>query len=73
MAKLKITALSDEKPIKVTVELPAALHRDLQAYLVILARESEQCSGDLARLIVAMVSRFIATDRGFARSKRKEG
>ena len=32
MAKLKIGALANEKPVKVAVELPAALHRDLLAY-----------------------------------------
>ena len=32
MAKLKIAALPDDKPVKVTVELPATVHRDLVAY-----------------------------------------
>jgi hypothetical protein len=32
MAKLKLGALPDDKPVKVTVELPAPLHRDLVAY-----------------------------------------
>jgi hypothetical protein len=70
MTKLKITALADDKPVKITVEWPAAVHRDLQAYSEILARESGQPAGDLAKLIVAMVTRFIATDRAFAKSKR---
>ena len=29
MAKLKLGPIVDDKPIKVTVEMPAALHRDL--------------------------------------------
>jgi hypothetical protein len=33
MAKLKLTALSDEKPVKVAVELPAPLHRDLYDFV----------------------------------------
>jgi hypothetical protein len=70
MAKLKITALPDDKPVKITVEVPAALHRDLLAYAEILARESGQPASNLARLIVAMVTRFIATDRSFAKSRR---
>ena len=37
MAKLKLTALPDDKPVKVTVELPATVHRDLVAYAEILA------------------------------------
>jgi hypothetical protein len=70
MAKLKITALPDDKPVKISVEVPASVHRDLNAYSEILARESGQPAGDLARLIVAMVTRFIATDRAFAKSRR---
>jgi hypothetical protein len=70
MAKLKITALPDDKPVKITIEVPAALHRDLLAYSEILARESGQPAGNLGRLIVAMVTRFIGTDRAFAKSRR---
>lgn len=32
MAKLKLGAITDDKPVKLTVELPAAVHRDLLAY-----------------------------------------
>ena len=32
MAKLKLAALDDEKSVKVTIELPAAVHRGLRAY-----------------------------------------
>ena len=32
MAKLKLGAIADDKPVKLTVELPAAVHRDLLAY-----------------------------------------
>jgi hypothetical protein len=32
MARLKLGAIEDDKPVKLTVELPAALHRDLVAY-----------------------------------------
>jgi len=32
MAKLKLGALEDDKPVKITVELPAAVHRELLAY-----------------------------------------
>jgi hypothetical protein len=70
MAKLKITALSDDKPVKISVEVPAALHRDLLAYSEIIARESDQLAVDVSRLMVAMVTRFITTDRAFAKSKR---
>ena len=37
MIKLKLGALVDDKPVKLTVELPAAVHRDLAAYAEALA------------------------------------
>ena len=55
---------------EVTLELPAALHRDLVAYAEVLARETGQPVGEPARLIVPMLERFIATDRGFAKARR---
>ncbi|TIT52464.1 MAG: DUF2274 domain-containing protein, partial [Mesorhizobium sp.] len=32
MTKLKLSAIPDDRPVKITVELPAAVHRDLVAY-----------------------------------------
>jgi hypothetical protein len=52
MTKLKLGAISDDKPIKVTVELPAALHRDLVTYAEVLGRETGQPVVEPARLIV---------------------
>ena len=31
MAKLKIDDIEDEKPVTMTIKLPAAVHRDLRA------------------------------------------
>ena len=73
MAKLKLGPIVDDKPVKVTVELPASLHRDLVVYAEILGREAGQPSADPLRLIVPMLERFIATDRGFVRAKRLKG
>jgi hypothetical protein len=70
MAKLKLGAITDDKPVKVSLELPAALHRDLVAYAEVLSRESGRQVSDPVRLIVPMLQRFIATDRGFARSRK---
>lgn len=70
MAKLKLGPLADNKPVKVAVELPAQLHCDLTAYAEVLARESGQPAADPVRLIVPMLERFIATDRGFAKVRR---
>ena len=70
MAKLKIAALPDDKSVKVTVELPATVHRDLVAYAEILARESGQPVSDPIKIIVAMLARFMATDRAFAKARK---
>jgi hypothetical protein len=32
MAKLKLGAIADDKPVKMSIELPATVHRDLIAY-----------------------------------------
>lgn len=70
MTRLKLGPLPDDKPVKVTVELPAQLHRDLVAYAEILSRETGQSIADPVRLIVPMLERFIATDRGFAKTRK---
>lgn len=70
MAKLKIGTLPDDKPVKVSLELPAAVHRDLVAYAKALAGESGQPISDPGKLIAPMLARFMATDRGFAKLRR---
>lgn len=70
MSKLKLGPLADDKPVKVSLELPAALHRDLIAYAEALARETGQPAADPVRLIAPMLERFITTDRGFAKARR---
>lgn len=70
MAKLKLGLIADDKPVKVTVELSASLHRNLAAYAEALGRETGQPVTDPTRLIAPMIERFMATDRGFAKSRR---
>jgi hypothetical protein len=74
MAKLKLGAIADDKPVKLTIELPAAVHRDLVAYAEALGRETGQPINEPAKLIAPMMARFISGDRAFAklRSLRKE-
>jgi hypothetical protein len=71
MAKLKLGAFADDKPVKLTVELPAAVHRDLLAYAKALARETGQPIADPLKLVAPMLARFMATDRAFANARRK--
>jgi hypothetical protein len=70
MQKLKLGALEDDKPVKITVELPATVHRDLVAYAHVLGRELGQGAPELAKLIPPMLARFMATDRVFAKRRR---
>lgn len=72
MTKLKLGRIPDERPVKVTIELPAALHGDLVAYAEVLARETNQDIGDPVKLIAPMLARFMSTDRGFAKARRSQ-
>jgi hypothetical protein len=72
MTKLKLGPLADDKPVKITLELPAALHRDLTAYADVLTREGGQPITDPAKLIGPMIARFMATDRAFAKARRNQ-
>ncbi len=71
MAGLKLGELANDKPVKVTAELPAAVHRDLVPYAEVLAAETGQAN-EPARLIAPMLERFMATDRGFAKARRRK-
>ena len=70
MTKLKLGPLADDKPVKISVELPAAVHRDLVAYAQVLGRTTGQTAPDPSKLIVPMIERFMATDRAFAKARR---
>jgi hypothetical protein len=70
MAKLKLGAITDDKPVKLTVELSPGVHRDLLAYAEVLARETGQSVTEPTKLIAPMLARFMATDRVFAKMRR---
>lgn len=71
MAKLKLGSILDDRPVKLAVELPAPVHRELLAYAEALARETQQPVADPSKLVGPMLARFMATDRAFARARRK--
>jgi hypothetical protein len=71
MARLKLGAIIEDKPVKLTVELSAAVHRELLAYAKALARETGQPIADPSKLVAPMLARFMATDRAFAKARRK--
>jgi hypothetical protein len=70
MAKLKLGAIESDKPVRLTIELPAAVHRNLVAYVEVHANETGQAAVDPRKLIAPMLARFMETDRKFAREKR---
>ncbi len=69
MAKLRLGPIADEKPVKLAVELPAAVYRDLLAYAEVLGVETGQ-TVEAARLIAPMLARFMVADRAFAKARR---
>ncbi len=69
MPKLKLSAVLDDRPVKLTVDLPAAIHRDLAAYAELLAKETGHPSIEPAKLIPPMLARFMASDRAFMKTK----
>ena len=69
MTKLKLGPLADDKPIRMTVELPAQVHRDLVAYAEVLSRETGH-PAEPTKLIAPMLSRFMTTDREFAKARK---
>ena len=68
--KLKLGAITDDKPVKLTIEIPAALHRDLVDYAALLEKETGKSISEPAKLIAPMLARFMATDRTFAKMRR---
>jgi len=65
-------AIPDDKPVKITVELPTAIHRDLVAYAEILRRASgEGMPPDPGKLIVPMLQRFMTADKGFRKMRNQ--
>jgi hypothetical protein len=70
MTKLKLGPLADDRPVKLSVELPAAVHRDLVAYGAALANENGSEVVTPEKLIAPMLARFMASDRGFVRGRR---
>lgn len=70
MTRLKLSDLANDKPVRLTVELNARLHRDLAAYAVAMGGGDAKGAPAPERLIPAMIDRFMATDRSFAKARK---
>ena len=73
MSKLKLGAIEDDTPVKISLELPAALHRDLVEYGKALAAETNSKPVEPTKLIGPMLGHFMGADRGFARGRKGRG
>lgn len=70
MTRLKLEDLADEKPVRLTVEVSARLHREMLAYAIALNGGDAKGAPTPERLIPPMIEKFIATDRGYAKLRR---
>ncbi|MBN9280946.1 MAG: DUF2274 domain-containing protein [Hyphomicrobium denitrificans] len=70
MTQLKLGAIEDDKPVKLTIEFPAVVHRNLLAYAEAIGRETGQPAPDPVRIVAPMIERFMATDRAFAKARK---
>lgn len=73
MTRLKLSDITDEKPVKLTIEIPARLHRRLIQYGVVLNGNETSGAPEPGALIGPMLERFIASDREFAKARRRGG
>ena len=71
MSKLRLGIVESDKPVRVTIKVPAPVYRNLLAYADALAAATRQEPLNPDKIIPAMVEQFMATDRGFAKFRRK--
>jgi hypothetical protein len=70
MTKLKLGPIAEDKPVRLTIDLPASLFADLRLYGELLGADGPVV--EPVKLVVPMLERFIATDRGFAGARRSK-
>lgn len=71
MSKLRLGPIVEEKPVKLAIELPGTLFRDIADYAKAHAAENRLAQPlPPEKLIAPMLERFMASDRGFARGRR---
>ena len=72
MTRLTLADLADEKPVRLTVELSARLHRELLAYAIAINVGEAKGAPTPERLIPPMIERFIANDRSYAKIRNSK-
>jgi hypothetical protein len=72
MSRLRLGPVVEEKPVKITIELPGPLFAKLGEYAEVHAKETGLAAPlAVERLVAPMLERFMATDRGFARLRSR--
>ena len=72
MSKLRLGPITEDKPVKLTLELSGALMRDLGDYAAVHAKLTELATPlSPDKLIPPMIERFIAGDREFSKLRRR--
>ncbi len=69
MTRLKLSDITDEKPVRLSIEIPARLHRRLVEYAIVLNGGASRDAPKAGDLVAPMLERFIAGDRDFARAR----
>jgi hypothetical protein len=67
---LKLGTIADDRPVRLTVQLPASVHRMLVGYAELHGRLTGQVLA-ADKLIPAILERFMASDPVFAREWRR--
>lgn len=70
MNALRLGSIPDDKPVKLTIDVPPDVYRDLNLYADAHAAASGQASPGVAKLLVPMLVQFMSDDREFAKVKR---
>ena len=64
MTKLRLGVIPEDKPVKLTLEIPGEMMRELQDYAEVHARLTGLAAPlPIERIVPAMIGRFIAGDR----------
>jgi len=72
MTKLRLGPITEEKPVKFTLEIAGELMREISDYAQIHARSTGLATPlPPERIVPAMVARFIASDREFSKQRRR--
>ena len=70
MNKLRLGPVIHEKPMRLSIDMPAPIYRELAAYGSLLAKETGQTKIEPEKLIVPMIEKFIKGDKAFKKLSR---